>query len=140
MFQRTCEIKLQTKDQRLINITDKVKSFLASSRIALGLLNICILHTSASLVIQENASKDVLTDLLNFYDKLAPMKKNLYNHSLEGVDDMPAHIKASLTNSNLTLSVIHSQLKLGIWQGIFLFEHRIGYHERSVFCHLMGNK
>ena len=111
MFQRTCEIKLQTKDQRLINITDKVKSFLASSRIALGLLNICILHTSASLVIQENASKDVLTDLLNFYDKLAPMKKNLYNHSLEGVDDMPAHIKASITNSNLTLSVIHSQLK-----------------------------
>ena len=140
MFQRTCEIKLQTKDQRLINITDKVKSFLASSRIALGLLNICILHTSASLVIQENASKDVMADLLDFYDKLAPMKMGLYQHNFEGLDDMPAHIKASLTNTNLTLSIINKRLKLGIWQGIYLFEHRIGYHQRDIFCHLLGDK
>ena len=140
MFQKTQEIQVKTKDQRLINITGEVEKFLESSGVGLGLINICILHTSASLVIQENASKDVMADLLDFYDKLAPMKMGLYQHNFEGLDDMPAHIKASLTNTNLTLSIINKRLKLGIWQGIYLFEHRIGYHQRDIFCHLLGDK
>ena len=140
MFQKTHQIQLKTKDQRLINITGEVEKFLASSQVVLGLINICILHTSASLVIQENASQDVLADLLDFYNKLAPMKVGLYQHDLEGLDDMPAHIKASLTNTNLTLSIINRRLKLGAWQGIFLFEHRIGCHQRGIFCHLLGDK
>ena len=140
MLQKSLEIQVKTKDQRLINITGEVEKFLASSEVGFGLINICILHTSASLLIQENASKDVMADLLDFYDKLAPMKVGLYQHDLEGLDDMPAHIKASLTNTNLTLSVINRRLKLGIWQGIFLFEHRIGYHQRGIFCHLLGDK
>ena len=140
MLQKTLEIQVKTKDQRLINITGEVEKFLASSEVGFGLINICILHTSASLLIQENASKDVVADLLDFYDKLAPMKMGLYQHNLEGLDDMPAHIKASLTNTNLTLSIINKRLKLGIWQGIYLFEHRIGYHQRDIFCHLLGDK
>ena len=140
MLQKTLEIQVKTKDQRLINITGEVEKFLASSEVGFGLINICILHTSASLLIQENASKDVMVDLLDFYDKLAPMKMGLYQHNFEGLDDMPAHIKASLTNTNLTLSIINKRLKLGIWQGIYLFEHRIGYHQRDIFCHLLGDK
>ena len=140
MLQKSLEIQVKTKDQRLINITGEVEKFLASSEVGFGLINICILHTSASLLIQENASKDVMADLLDFYDKLAPMKMGLYQHNFEGLDDMPAHIKASLTNTNLTLSVINKRLKLGIWQGIYLFEHRIGYHQRDIFCHLLGDK
>ena len=140
MLQKSLEIQVKTKDQRLINITGEIEKFLASSEIGFGLINICILHTSASLLIQENASKDVMADLLDFYDKLAPMKMGLYQHNFEGLDDMPAHIKASLTNTNLTLSIINKRLKLGIWQGIYLFEHRIGYHQRDIFCHLLGDK
>ena len=140
MLQKSLEIQVKTKDQRLINITGEIEKFLASSEVGFGLINICILHTSASLLIQENASKDVMADLLDFYDKLAPMKMGLYQHNFEGLDDMPAHIKASLTNTNLTLSVINKRLKLGIWQGIYLFEHRIGYHQRDIFCHLLGDK
>ena len=140
MLQKSLEIQVKTKDQRLINITGEVEKFLASSEVGFGLINICILHTSASLLIQENASKDVMVDLLDFYDKLAPMKMGLYQHNFEGLDDMPAHIKASLTNTNLTLSIINKRLKLGIWQGIYLFEHRIGYHQRDIFCHLLGDK
>ena len=140
MLQKSLEIQVKTKDQRLINITGEVEKILASSEVGFGLINICILHTSASLLIQENASKDVMADLLDFYDKLAPMKMGLYQHNFEGLDDMPAHIKASLTNTNLTLSIINKRLKLGIWQGIYLFEHRIGYHQRDIFCHLLGDK
>ena len=140
MLQKSLEIQVKTKDQRLINITGEVEKFLASSEVGFGLINICILHTSASLLIQENASKDVMADLLDFYDKLAPMKMGLYQHNFEGLDDMSAHIKASLTNTNLTLSIINKRLKLGIWQGIYLFEHRIGYHQRDIFCHLLGDK
>ena len=137
-MQKTFEIRVNTIGQRLINITEDIKDFVESSEIELGFLNISILHTSASLLIQENASRDVLVDLLNFYDKLVPMGKTLYNHSMEGEDDMPAHIKTSLTNTNLTLSVVDGTIKLGVWQGIFLFEHRIENHLRIVFCHIMG--
>jgi len=102
-------------------------------------LNISILHTSASLLIQENADDDVQKDLLNFYDKLAPMDNDLYIHNTEGKDDMPAHIKSSLTNSNLTLSIKNNKLALGVWQGIYLFEHRTEIQLRKIFLHILGD-
>ncbi len=138
MLQYSFEMEVNTTGRRLIDITAQLKNFVRDSRIKLGFLNISILHTSASLLIQENASRDVLVDLLNFYDKLVPMGKTLYNHSMEGEDDMPAHIKTSLTNTNLTLSVVDGIIKLGVWQGIFLFEHRVENHLRIILCHVMG--
>ena len=140
MIQKFSEIKIDTEGQRLINISKKIDDFVEKSKINYGILNLSILHTSASLIIQENASKDVLIDLENFFNKLVPMNDSLYLHTLEGKDDMPAHIKTSLTNTNLSLSIIENILKLGTWQGIYLFEHRIEKHLRSIFCHIIGEK
>ena len=140
MIQKFLEINVDTDGQRLINISKKIDDFVEKSKITYGILNLSILHTSASLIIQENASKDVLIDLENFFNKLVPMNDSLYLHTLEGKDDMPAHIKSSLTNTNLSLSIIENTLKLGKWQGIYLFEHRIEKHLRSIFCHIIGEK
>ena len=131
MIQKFLEIKIETNGQNLINISHEIEKFVENSGIKCGILNLSILHTSASLIIQENVSKDVLIDLENFFNKLVPMNENLYSHILEGKDDMPAHIKTALTNTNLTLSIIENNLKIGIWQGIYLFEHRI---EKHVSC------
>ena len=103
-----------------------------------GMLNINILHTIASLIIQENADPDVLYDLKNFFDKLAPMDNKLYQHTTEGKDDMPAHIKSALTNNQLTLSFKDKKLILGSWQGLYLFEHRLEKHIRVLSHHLIG--
>ena len=138
MIQKFLEIKIETNGQNLINISQEIEKFVENSGIKCGILNLSILHTSASLIIQENVSKDVLVDLEIFFNKLVPMNKNLYSHILEGKDDMPAHIKTALTNTNLTLSIIENNLKIGIWQGIYLFEHRIEKHVRSIFCHIIG--
>ena len=138
MIQKFLEIKIETNGQNLINISQDIEKFVENSGIKCGILNLSILHTSASLIIQENVSKDVLIDLENFFNKLVPMNENLYSHILEGKDDMPAHIKTALTNTNLTLSIIENNLKIGIWQGIYLFEHRIEKHVRSIFCHMIG--
>lgn len=138
MIQKFFEIKIETNGQNLINISQEIEKFVENSGIKCGILNLSILHTSASLIIQENVSKDVLIDLENFFNKLVPMNENLYSHILEGKDDMPAHIKTALTNTNLTLSIIENNLKIGIWQGIYLFEHRIEKHVRSIFCHMIG--
>ena len=138
MIQKFSEIKIETNGQNLINISQEIEKFVENSGIKFGILNLSILHTSASLIIQENVSKDVLIDLENFFNKLVPMNENLYSHILEGKDDMPAHIKTALTNTNLTLSIIENNLKIGIWQGIYLFEHRIEKHVRSIFCHMIG--
>ena len=97
------------------------------------------MHTSASLVIQENADPDVLHDLKNFFDKLAPMDDKLYKHTTEGKDDMPAHIKSALTNNQLTLSLKNKKLMLGTWQGLYLFEHRLEQHTRVLSHHLIGD-
>ena len=140
MIQKFLEINVDTEGQRLINISKKIDDFVEKSKITYGILNLSILHTSASLIIQENASKDVLIDLENFFNKLVPMNDSFYLHTLEGKDDMPAHIKTSLTNTNLSLSIIENTLKLGTWQGIYLFEHRIEKHLRSIFCHIIGEK
>ena len=108
------------------------------NKVVNGILNINILHTSASLTIQENADPDVLYDLNNFFKKLVPMDNKLYKHTTEGKDDMPAHIKSALTNSHLTLSVKSSRIILGTWQGLYLFEHRLENQTRIISHHFIG--
>ena len=134
------ELSIKTNGNKLIKITEKILNFADRSEISNGIINISILHTSASLIIQENADDDVQKDILNFYDKLVPMDKDLYIHNTEGKDDMPAHIKSTLTNSNLTLSIKNNKLILGTWQGIYLFEHKIEQQIRTIFLHLLGEK
>ena len=133
------EIKINTQGQGLYDFTNKTVSWLIKQKINNGILNINILHTSASLIIQETADPDVLYDLKNFFDKLAPMDNNLYKHTTEGKDDMPAHIKSALTNNQITLSIKDKKLKLGTWQGLYLFEHRLEKHTRVLSHHLIGN-
>ena len=131
-------ISIDTTDQNLYEITENVITILNSSSISNGLLNLSILHTSASLIIQENASTEVVKDLNTFFNKLVPMDNDLYTNNVEGKDDMPAHIKTALTNTNLTVSVKGGSLFLGTWQGIFLFEHRLCPQKRKIFFHLIG--
>ena len=132
------EIEINTTGQGFYDFTQKTISWLENQKITNGMLNINILHTSASLVIQENADPDVLHDLKNFFDKLAPMDNKLYKHTTEGKDDMPAHIKSALTNNQLTLSFKNKKLMLGTWQGLYLFEHRLANHTRVLTHHLIG--
>jgi len=139
-IQRFEEITILTNGIKLILLNDSIEKFVKISEIKKGILNLSILHTSASLIIQENADPDVQKDLINFYDKLVPMNNSLYIHSTEGKDDMPAHIKSSLTNTNLTFSVKDHKVQLGTWQGIFLFEHRLERQKRKVFLHIIGEK
>ena len=133
------EIKINTKGQGLYDFTNQTISWLNKQKINNGILNINILHTSASLVIQENADLDVLYDLKNFFDKLVPMDNKLYKHTTEGRDDMPAHIKSAITNNQITLSIKNKKLMLGTWQGLYLFEHRIEKHTRILSQHLIGD-
>ena len=133
------EIKINTKGQGLYDFTNQTISWLNKQKVNNGILNINILHTSASLVIQENADPDVLYDLKNFFDKLVPMNNKLYKHTTEGEDDMPAHIKSALTNSQINLSIKDKKLMLGTWQGLYLFEHRLEEHTRVLSHHLIGN-
>ena len=133
------EIKINTKGQGLYDFTEQTLNWLKKQKINNGILNINILHTSASLVIQENADIDVQYDLKNFFDKIAPMDNKLYKHTTEGEDDMPAHIKSTLTNNQLILSLKNKKLMLGTWQGLYLFEHRIKQHVRVLSHHLIGD-
>ena len=138
MKQLFYEMELKTNGQGFYDFTTKTLEWLNKQEIKNGMLNINILHTSASLVIQENTDPDVLHDLKNFFDKLAPMNNKLYKHITEGKDDMPAHIKSALTNNHLTLSLKNKKLKLGTWQGLYLFEHRLENHTRILSHHLIG--
>ena len=133
------EIKIKTKGQGFYDFTDQTISWLNKQKIKNGNLNINILHTSASLVVQENADPDVLYDLKHFFDQLVPMDNKLYKHTVEGKDDMPAHIKSALTNNQLTLSIKDKKIMLGTWQGLYLFEHRLERHTRILSHHLMGD-
>tara|TARA_Y100000748_G_C15226894_1_gene383517 strand:- start:91 stop:510 length:420 start_codon:yes stop_codon:yes gene_type:complete len=133
------EIKVKTNGQGFYNFTQRTLEWLNNQKIKNGILNINIMHTSASLVIQENADPDVLHDLKNFFHKLVPMDEKLYKHSTEGKDDMPAHIKSALTNNQLTLSLKNKNLILGTWQGLYLFEHRIEKQTRVLSHHLIGD-
>ena len=132
------EIVINTKGSGLYDFTKQTKSFVDKNKLLNGILNINILHTSASLTIQENADADVLYDLNNFFKKLVPMNNELYKHVTEGEDDMPAHIKSVLTNSHLTLSVKDSKIILGTWQGLYLFEHRLENQARKISYHFIG--
>ena len=132
------ELTIKTSGQSLYDITDQVNSWLMKEKINRGQLNIFIKHTSASLCIQENASKDVLEDVHDFFTKLVPEKPSLYRHNIEGQDDMPAHIKSMLTQTSLTVPVNDNQMDLGTWQGVFLFEHRISSMQRKIKLTLLG--
>ena len=133
------ELTVKTKGQGLYNFTKETTDWVKKQKIYSGILNLNILHTSASLTIQENADPDVLYDIKNFFDKLVPMNNDLYKHTTEGIDDMPAHLKTMLTNTQLTLSVKNKKLILGTWQGIYLFEHRLKNQDRTISYHLMGD-
>ena len=133
------EIKINTEGQGFYNFTENTLDWINKQKIKNGILNINILHTSASLVIQENADPDVLYDLKNFFLKLVPMDQKLYKHTTEGKDDMPAHIKSALTNNQLTLSLKNKKLILGTWQGLYLFEHRLENQTRILSHHLIGD-
>ena len=132
------EVIIETKGPGLYDFTNQTHDFVKKNKLLNGILNINILHTSASLVIQENADTDVLYDLNNFFKKLVPMDNNLYKHTAEGKDDMPAHIKSALTNSHLTLSVKDNKIILGTWQGLYLFEHRLESQTRKISHHFIG--
>ena len=132
------EMTLKTKGAGLYVFTEQTQEFINKNKVVNGILNINILHTSASLTIQENADPNVLYDLNNFFKKLVPMDNKLYKHTTEGKDDMPAHIKSALTNSHLTLSVKNSRITLGTWQGLYLFEHRLENQTRIISHHFIG--
>ena len=130
---------VNTSGQRLYDITDKTIEWIEKNNFNNGMLNMSIQHTSASLIVQENADPDVQKDLINYFDKLVPMDEKLYIHSSEGKDDMPAHIKSALTNNQISLSIKKSKLILGTWQGIYLFEHRLNSHKRTIVHHYIGD-
>ena len=134
------KILINTHNERFINISKQVIDFCKESKISNGILNLSILHTSCSLIIQENVSNNVLIDIYNFFEKLIPKERGRYLHDCEGLDDMPAHLRTMLTNTNLSLSVINDKLCLGQWQGIFLLEHRTKkMPHREIIFHIFGN-
>ena len=139
MIQKFFNLVVNTSGQRLYEITDKTIEWIEKNNFSNGMLNMSIQHTSASLIVQENADPDVQKDLINYFDKLVPMNEKLYIHSSEGKDDMPAHIKSALTNNQISLSIKDSKLILGTWQGIYLFEHRLKSHKRTIVHHYIGD-
>ena len=116
-----------------------MQDWLAKQQVANGLLTVFIQHTSASLVIQENADPDVTLDMRDFFERLVPESGPDYRHTLEGADDMTSHIRSALTQTSLSIPLISSQLTLGTWQGLYVFEHRTHPHKRHVLLHLMGD-
>ena len=138
MKQKFYNLEINTNGQKLYEFTDQTVEWINENKFQNGMLNLSIQHTSASLIVQENADPDVQIDLLNYFDNLAPMNNKLYTHTTEGKDDMPAHIKSTLTNNQISLSVKDSELLLGTWQGIYLFEHRLEAQKRIVIHHFIG--
>ena len=139
MRQDFFNLEIETSGQKLYQFTDRTQNWIKENNFNNGIINLSIQHTSASLIIQENADPDVQTDLINYVDKLVPMNNKLYKHITEGKDDMPAHIKSVLTNNQISLSVKNSLLLLGTWQGIYLFEHRIDPQNRIIIHHYIGD-
>ena len=138
MKQAEFEFSISTKGRGIYSIQKEVEAWIQCQSIQSGLLTVFIPHTSASLLIQENADPDVLKDLERFFNRLVPDGDPLYDHQAEGPDDMPAHIRSALTQSQLSIPVRNNRLGLGIWQGIYLFEHRTYSHKRNVLLHLLG--
>ena len=139
MRQKFYNLKINTNGQKLYEFTDETEEWINNNKFKNGIINLSIQHTSASLIVQENADPDVQKDLINYFDKLAPMDNKLYIHTTEGKDDMPAHIKSALTNNQISLSIKDSELLLGTWQGIYLFEHRLEPTTRTVVHHFIGD-
>ena len=138
MKQEFFNLKISTTGQRLYEFTDQTIKWINNNKFKNGMLNLSIQHTSASLIVQENADPDVQTDLINYFNKLVPMNNKLYVHTTEGIDDMPAHIKSALTNNQISLSIKNNELLLGTWQGLYLFEHRLETQNRTIIHHFIG--
>ena len=138
MKQEFYSLKINTNGQKLYEFTDQTIQWIAKNNFKNGIINLSIQHTSASLIVQENADPDVQKDLINYFDKLVPMNNKLYVHTTEGKDDMPAHIKSTLTNNQVSLSIKSEKLLLGTWQGLYLFEHRIQNQTRKIIHHFFG--
>ena len=138
MRQALHSLHIQTHGKGLVEITKDVSGWLREQKIATGLLTIFCRHTSASLLIQENADPDVRTDLESFFEEIAPEDRERYVHRTEGMDDMPAHIRSALLQTQLSMPVASGRMALGTWQGIYVFEHRRAPHRREIVLHLMG--
>ncbi len=138
MKQHSETLTVRTRGPGLVDITDRVESFVAPCKIREGLVTLFIRHTSASLLVQENADPDVLTDLENFMRRTVSRDQSLYRHTTEGPDDMPAHIRVALTQTSLSIPVRDGRLALGTWQAIYVFEHRDKAHDREIAAHVIG--
>ena len=138
MKQEFYNLQIKTNGLKLYEFTNDTIHWISQNNFKNGILNLSIQHTSASLIVQENADPDVQTDIINYFGKLAPMNNKLYVHTTEGKDDMPAHIKSALTNNQISLSVKDSELLLGTWQGMYLFEHRLEAQKRTIIHHFIG--
>ena len=138
MKQQFLDLEIKTNGQKLYEFTNETINWIKDNNFMNGTINLSIQHTSASLIVQENADPDVQTDLINYFNKLVPMDDSLYIHTTEGKDDMPAHIKSALTNNQISLSIRNAELLLGTWQGLYLFEHRITAQNRVVIHHFLG--
>ena len=139
MKQEFYNLQIETSGQKLYEFTNQTIEWISKNNFKNGILNLSIQHTSASLIVQENADPDVQTDLIKYFDKLAPMDNKLYVHTTEGKDDMPAHIKSALTNNQISLSIREGELLLGTWQGLYLFEHRLNPQNRTIIHHFIGD-
>ena len=138
MRQAVTTLTIQTHGQGLVEVTDPIARWVGGQGMHTGLLTVFCRHTSASLVIQENADPDVRTDLERFFKRLVAEDPSLYDHTLEGPDDMPAHIRSALTTVQLSIPVTDGRMALGTWQGVYLFEHRRHPHSRQIVLHLLG--
>ncbi len=133
------QVSIHTQGKGLYEFTRDVESWVQEQSESDGLLTIFVRHTSASLTIQENADPDVIVDLESFFSRLVPENDPIYRHTMEGPDDMPAHVRTALTQTHLSIPMSQGQLMLGTWQGIYLFEHRRASHRRSVSLHLLAD-
>ena len=138
MKQATHQIQISTRGKGLYDFTSEIESWVSAQQVRTGLLTVFCQHTSASLVIQENADPDVVADLADFLTRLVPEDTRLYRHTAEGPDDMTSHIRSALTNTQLSIPIHQGKLALGTWQGVYLFEHRESPHRRSIVLHLLA--
>lgn len=138
MIQKQTVFSVQTKPESFVNITNAVCDFVRQSGIKTGLLTVFMTHTSASLTVQENADPDVMLDLKDFFDRAVPQDNRLYRHTYEGKDDMPAHIRTSLTDVSVNIPVVKGLPAFGRWQALYVCEHRAEAHIRNIVLHLIG--
>jgi len=133
------QLHIDTRGKGLYEFTDEIEAWLGGLQAQTGLLTVFCQHTSASLVIQENADPDVVADLADFFTRLVPEDTEMYRHTAEGPDDMTSHIRSALTQTQLSIPIHKGKLALGTWQGVYLFEHRVARHQRSILLHLFSD-